>query len=519
MKILLSYISGATNREDPYLNLLPSGLCYLQATLREAGFDAILINFSGCSDAQIMRRLHDVKPDIVGISQWTHNRHHSLNLAQLIRTNFPHCTIIMGGGHATFCYSDILGADSPVDIVVRGEGEATLLEIVSRICDGREWKSVHGIAYFNAGEVVVTPPRDALSDLDLVPFQARYLEHSIGVDQPLQAEFILTSRGCPSACRFCSSPDFWNRKVRFRSPINIADEIRYIRNRFGLIYFSIRDDTFTADRRRTIDFCKLLIERKAYILWNCQSRVNTLDKELLYWMKQAGCECIQIGVESGSPRILDMLGKTITPKQVEDAAAMVHECGINLSVYLISDVPGETEADTQKTIDLIRRIRPDDGYVSPLAYFPGTRFFVDSCDTGAIDGAIFAHAPESAVYAAGKPGKNSRRLLKVLEASAPDRTSGYYRWYKGDTGYCYTANILEGELLLQVGDRNGAERAFVEITEQEPGNPWGWFLLGELYREQGDVSTAQRCYQRTLEIVPAHEPARRAIKAKKSGTN
>lgn len=512
MKILLTYISGAANREDPYLSMLPAGLCYLQSSLRETGFGAILANFSGYTAAQIRQQLRHQKSDIVGISQWTHNRHASLDLARTVRLLNPNCLILMGGAHATFQYNQILTKDSPVDIVVLGEGEATLQEIASCRAAGSEWRNIKGIAFFQNGEVIVNPQREMLANLDRLPFQMLHLEHSIGVDQTVQPEFILTARGCPSACRFCSSPGFWSRRVRFRSPANIVDEILYIRDRFGLIYFSIRDDTFTADRRRTIDFCRLLIEKKAYIIWNCQSRVSAIDEELLDWMIRAGCECIQLGIESGSPHILDMLGKAITPAQVERSATMIRDAGINLSVYLISDVPGESEEDIRQTIELVHRIRPDDGYVSPLAYYPGTRLFDEACAAGHVDRNIFEVCSEAAVYAAETPGKNASRLLKALVDNAPDNTNRFHR-KKNPSYFCYTTNVLAGEWYRQNGDGTSAEREFREITEHDPDNPWGWYLLGELYGELGKMQAAKRCYRRVLEIVPAHGPSRSVIGA------
>ncbi len=512
MKILLAYISGSPDRDDPYISLLPAGLCYLHACLREAGFEAVLANFSAWSDAAIGSTLADVKPDIVGISQWTHNRHASLELARLVRRAIPASTVVMGGGHATFCYREILREGSPVDIVVMGEGEETLLELASRCAEGRGCQDTRGIAFRDNGALVVNPPRPPLADLDRLPIPALYLADSIGVDLELQPEFILTARGCPFVCHFCSSPGFWNRQVRFRSPESIVDEILYIRDRYGLIYFSLRDDTFTADRSRAMAFCRLLTEREAHILWNCQSRVSALDEELLIWMKRAGCECVQLGVESGSPRILDMLGKLIAPGDVEAAAALIRKVGINLSVYLISDVPGETEQDINQTIELVRRIRPDDGYVSPLAYYPGTHLFEEAVGSGRIARDIFEVNREAAVYAAGQPGPNSRRLLKALAGhtpGGPDR----FRHQKRLLGYCYATNVLAGEWYRHNGNDEAAEREFREIIEQQPDNPWGWYLLGEVYEAADNPAKSALCYQKVLGLVPNHGPSRSALDA------
>jgi radical SAM superfamily enzyme YgiQ (UPF0313 family) len=515
MKIVLAYISGVPDRNDPYISLLPTGLCSLQACLREAGFDAVLANFSGWSDGDIRSQLCKMKPAVFGISQWTHNRHASVDLAQLVRSQLPGCTIVMGGAHATCCYADLLRQASPVDCVVLGEGEETFLELARAVAEGRPWTNVNGLGFFSLkGEIVVTPARPPVADLDVLPSAVAYLEQSIGVDIPLQSEFVLTARGCPSACYFCSSPRIWNRKVRFRSPQNIVEEMAHIRAKYGLIYFSLRDDTFTADRARTIEFCRLLIERRLHVLWNCQSRVTALDEELLIWMKRAGCECIQLGVESGSPRILAMLGKAITPVQVEHTAGLIRNVGINLSIFLISDVPGETDDDQRLTLELIRQIRADDGYVSPLAYFPGTRLFEDAVASGRTARDVFETNRQPAVYASGRPGRASRQLLKAIASAAP-RDGLRFRRQKELLGFCAVTNVLAGEYHRQLGDYAAVEQEFREIVERESDNPWGWYLLAELYDELGDRKAALACYREVCRIVPQHGPSLQAVRTKK----
>jgi len=510
MKILLAYISGAPNRDDSFISLLPCGLCYLHSVLKSAGFDSLLANFSGWSDSTVVGQIKQLQPDVLAISQWTHNRHASLELARTARRLNPKCTIIVGGGHASFQYGEILYPESPVDLVLIGEGEETLLELVTHLEAGTVWNRVRGIAFRHNDLIVKTSPRELIGDLDALPFASLYLDHSIGVERALQAEFIITARGCPSSCNFCSSPGFWNRRVRFRSPENIVNEIMFVRDTYGLIYFSLRDDTFSADRTRAISFCHLLIERRAHIMWNCQSRVNTLDEELLVWMKRAGCECVQLGVESGAPRILDLLGKTITPFQVESAAVAIRNVGIHLSVYLISDIPGETDADRAASINLMDRIRPDDGYVSPLAYYPGTRLFYDAVADGRIDENVFQRTHTPAVYAVDKPGRSSKKLLRSLDAR---RTidSRVFKQQKRVLGYCYATNVVAGEHFSRNGNFGAAEREFREIIEREPDNPWGWFLLGELLFEQGNRDRAAECYRRVLGRIPCHAPSLMAL--------
>jgi anaerobic magnesium-protoporphyrin IX monomethyl ester cyclase len=507
MKILLAYQSGLPHRRDPYISLVPTGLSYLHACLHEAGHDSLLANFSAWSTSRIKQTLLSFKPGVVGISQWTHNRHESLELAQICRATLPECTIMMGGAHATFCYEDILVEGSPVDIVVRGEGEATLLELAAAIQTGDGWENTAGIAFRHGSAVIANPPQSNLEDLDRLPLPAKYLDRSVGLDLELQSEFIVTTRGCPSTCYFCSSPDFWGRKVRFRSPHSIVEEILYIRQKYGLIYFSMRDDTFTADRKRVLEFCRLLQSQNADILWNCQSRVTAIDEELVIEMKRAGCECIQLGVESGSQRILQQLGKNISPAQITRACAVIREIGINLSVYLISDVPGETGDDIQQTLELVRQIRPDDGYVSPLAYYPGTKLYKDAVAAGTAAPTVFSDSHLGALYVAAKPGQTSPRLLKELTKKRMD-DPGRFNVQKERLGYCYTTNVIAGEWHLQRGEYAEAEKELREITTRQPDNPWGWFLLGDLYSGLGRIKKGKECYARTLSIVPEHAPSK-----------
>jgi len=509
MKILLAYQSGLPHRNDPYMSLVPTGLCYLHACLREAGYESMLANFSAWPISRIKKELLIFKPDFIGISQWTHNRHSSMELAGICRDLLPGSTIVMGGGHATFCCEDILTEGSPVDIVILGEAESTLLELVARLSSETEWQSIAGLAFRRNATIVVTPPRKSLDDLDRLPLPARYLDRSVGLDLELQSEFIVTTRGCPSTCYFCSSPDFWGRRVRFRSPAAIVEEILFIRQKYGLIYFSIRDDTFTADRKRVLEFCALLRKQEINILWNCQSRVTAIDEELVIEMKRAGCECIQLGVESGSPRILQQLGKNIAPAQIEQACALISEIGINLSIYLISDVPGETGYDIQQTIELVRHIHPDDGYVSPLAYYPGTQLYKDALAAGNTTPDIFADTRHTALYAASTTGHSSARLLKELTKNQqvdPER----FKLQKRRLGYCYTTNVIAGEWYRQRGEFDKAEKELREIATLQPGNPWGWFLLGDLYSELGKIKKAKEFYTKVLNIVPQHGPSKAA---------
>lgn len=512
-RILLVYTSGVPNRDDPYISLLPNGLCSIHAYLCTHGHSSLLANVSGWTNHTITQRLSHFQPDIIGISQWTHNRHQSQKLARLFRTLFPQALIVCGGGHASFRYEPLLASNSPINVVVIGEGEATMGELADSIHNNVPLSTIRGIAYRSTdNSIQLTAPRPLLNNLDELPSTAAWFKHSVGVNEELQAEFVLTARGCPATCSFCSSPAFWLRSLRFRSPAIIVEELKNIRDRYGLIYFSLRDDTFTADAARVEEFCRLLIDSNTYILWNCQSRVSCISPELVQWMKRAGCECIQLGIESGAPRTLARLGKNSTPDQAIRVATWIREAGIHLSIYLISDIPGETTEDIRETANLIRTIRPHDGYVSPLAYYPGTRLFHDAVTSGAVAADIFETSIESALYVSPAAGTGATTLLSVLTSHRAGKTRN-----KTLSSDCWTTDVINGEDAHQRHHLIQAEACYLRITRTEPKNPWGWYLLAELYQETGRTIEARSLYQNVLALVPRHSPSLAALGKKKRG--
>ena len=515
MKVLLAYKSHPEGADDPFTSLLPVGLLSLDALLRVLGHEATLANLSGYGWDRVRRILVELRPALVGISQFTHNRVESLRLARLAKELDPGCFVLLGGPHATHACLDLLSGHPEIDAVVLGEGEETLKELLQALGAGGSLAAVAGLAYREGGKPTRSAPRAPIRDLDALPIPGALPEAGIGVDYRRQLEFVITSRGCPASCLFCSSPLFWGKGVRFRSPGSVVEELRLLRERYGLVYFSFRDDTFTADRGRVLEICRLLEEAKLGILWNCQSRVTAVDQEMLIAMKRAGCECIQFGVESGSPAMLKALGKRITPADVERAAAAVRRVGINLSVYLITGVPGEGEAELQETLRLIGQIRPQDGQVSPLVYYPGTQLFAGAVRSGAVPAGLFDTEGGEGflVRRDGFVERARRAVLKALEKAA-----GKARFGRGDfarqrtlVGYSFVTEMLCGEALEEEADWEGALALYRGMTRSEPENPWGFLLLAGLQGRLGRVSAASSAYLAALALVPCHLPALLAL--------
>lgn len=515
MRILLVSRPHPEGARDPFTSLMPTGLGYLNAILRENGFASSLANLSGASWHQVEELLRRERPAILGISVFTHNRFESLRVAALAKKVDPACLTVFGGPHATNDFESILTNHREVDAVVLGEGEETFLDLARTIAQGgRNLTGLAGLA-FRQGTKVYNAMRPPVADLDALPPPAMHMDDAWGCDVRRQLEFIITSRGCPAACRFCSSPRFWGKALRFRSPRAMVDEILTIRDRYGLIYFSLRDDTFTVRKERVIEFCQLLLEEKIHILWNCQSRVNAVDEEMLIWMRRAGCECVQYGVESGSERVLAYLGKGVTAEQVRMAAGMTRRAGLNLSIYLITGVPGETCEDLQATLALINDILPHDGHVAPLAYYPGTALFNEAVREGKVKADLFERERGEALYVRSDPfvARSAETLLRALT-----RVGNKARFGPADftaqrrlLGYCHGTNLAQGGWLEGKGDWGKAAALYGEIIERQPENSWGWLALGGLHGSRGDLVQAEKAFEQVVKIVPAHVPAYLAL--------
>lgn len=518
VKTIIAYITKTEAKDDLFLSLLPTGLGYLNSKLRERGFHSSLANFSHQSKKSVRQFLKDKRPDLLALSIFTHNRIESVALAGMAKEINPACFVVAGGPHASARYGEILAMSDAIDAVIIGEGEETIVEVVEYLSQKKKHQKISeiaGLAVREEGTTIVSPQRPPIPDLNSLPFPATFMEGGYDIDNHRQLEFLITSRGCPASCLFCASPRFWGKAIRYRSPRNIVDEIKFIRDRFGLVYFSIRDDTFTSDRDRVIQFCKLLIKEKVHILWNCQSRVNSVDEEMLAWMKRAGCDCIQFGVESGSTRILKNLAKQITPDAILAAGSAARLVGLPVSIYLITGVPGESDDDISATCEVIEKMKPSDGQVSPLAFYPGTALFSRSVTAKEVKADLFETSSRDAFFVRQDEfvRRSTEKLLRQLEKTgAKSRfTLQEIAAQKRALGYCHATNIISGELAEARGDYTLAEREYREILDNEPHNPWGWIALAELLGNQGDLRGAADAFKKVVELVPRHLPALTAL--------
>jgi radical SAM superfamily enzyme YgiQ (UPF0313 family)/predicted TPR repeat methyltransferase len=506
MRILLAYRCQYGGRNDFYTRQMPVGLGTINGVLRRAGHDARLANFSRFSWDEIRRTLREFAPRILGISLFTFNRGAALKLARVAREVDPGIVIVVGGPHATHLAEQVLARHAAVDFVVVGEGEETLSELAAALDSGGDPGALSGLVLRGPGGAPRrTPARQAVADLDSLPHPADHYE-SVGVDRFAQFEFLITSRGCPARCTFCSTPEFWGTRLRYRSPRHVLEEVRALQERFGHVTVSFRDDTFTVDKKRTIEICRQILASGLHLLWDCQSRVNAVDEERLVWMRRAGCQHIQYGVESGSRAILQKLNKGILLEQVERACELTRRVGMELSLYLITGVHGETPSDVRDTLRLIRAARPHDGIVSPLVVYPGTALYEEAKRLKGIDDDVWERTRHEGLLVRDDPDsvRAYRRVDAALKASAVKNryTLEDLDGHRRVVGPAVAPWLTYAEALESAGKREAAEGVYQEILEFRPDSLWAHLRLGNLREERGEPDQAARHYRRAVASVP-----------------
>lgn len=322
-------------------------------------------------------------PDLVGITYMSTKMGAVKNIVEISKRVFPEVPVVLGGAHPSVLHESSI-RQTQADFVVLGEGEETFRELVTEVEDGgRNFDKIKGLAFIvEDGKLVVTPPRPLIKELDSLPFPDRESLYRLETYRPDDLSMIMTSRGCPYNCTFCSS--IWERKVRNRSVSNIIEEIGYLVRRFSVQNISFKDDTFTINRKRILEFCHLLQERALKISWDCLTRIELLDEELVREMRDAGMVYLKIGIETGSPRLLRETNKKLTIEQIKRGSALLNKLGQKWSAFFMVGYPNETEEEVFMTWKLIEEIQPTYVSMSILVPYPGSQYYYDLEKAGAI---------------------------------------------------------------------------------------------------------------------------------------
>jgi radical SAM superfamily enzyme YgiQ (UPF0313 family) len=336
-----------------FYNSPPLGLCYLAAVLKEDNYDVEIIDAAaeGLSLEETARRIINFSPHVLGIITFTVSGNSSYEVAKEIKLRSPGIKVVIGGPHITSNPDDLLGHPE-IDMAVIGEGEITFRELVASLEKGSGVDNVRGLAYNVNGKVFFTPPRELISDLDILPFPARGLVPiKLYKPQPndqnrLPKLSMISSRGCPYLCIFCDKGVFKNTYRSF-SPRYIVSEMSHLVKDFKARDIAFLDSTFTPSKNRVYEIIKEMKRSNLNVMWTCTVRADVLDEQLLKEMKKAGCWRVRIGVESGNEEVLNFIKKGVTAHQVRRVANWAYELDLEpKAFFMIGHLP-----DTKKTIE------------------------------------------------------------------------------------------------------------------------------------------------------------------------
>ena len=364
-------------RADSYQYLMvPISLPSTAAVLREGGFEVKVIDCiaDDISLKDLGNEVEKYKPCLAIVNVATMSFDKDKQTAELCKKlNIP-CAAM--GMHVTTIPEESL-KDSKFDFAIRGEPEMISLNLAEAICNKKDIKKVKGISFKKNGKIIHNPDAELIKDLDKLPFPARDLIHNEKYIEPLTQKpytLVITGRGCPFNCIFCTANKYYGKKQRIRSPKNIVDEIEEVIKKYNIRDIGMWNDTFTLNKEQVIGLSKEIIRRHLNIFWFCNSRVDTLDEELIKWMAKSGCKVITFGVESLDEGIIRNIRKNITLQQVKKAIDLCKKYKISSQLHLIFGLPGETKETMNKTIKGVIKLDPDYAQFYCAVPFPGTEF-------------------------------------------------------------------------------------------------------------------------------------------------
>jgi anaerobic magnesium-protoporphyrin IX monomethyl ester cyclase len=375
--------------------LPPLSLAMVAAVLKENNFkvgiiDSVVMNYS---EDDVLSIVKENMPKVVGITSITPTYHRAKSLAGRIREKFPDILLVIGGHHVTIMPERVL-EETSFDIGVLGEGEATIVELLKlfksekydlkKLISGKKLENVDGIVFRSDNRVLLTKPRKLLEDLNALPYPARELlpmEKYIPLPNQYKRKPVVhmtAIRGCPYSCSFCSNNKIFGRKIRFRSPEKIVEEIKYVKKKYGAREISFWDDMMTVNREWINSFCDLLIKDDVGVVWTCYARVDSVDEPMLRKMKKAGCWNIFFGFESGVQMLLDNINKGITIEQIRRTNELCKRIGIEVRASFMIALPGETPELARETIEFAKKLNPDYVQFCITTPYPGTALYNDS---------------------------------------------------------------------------------------------------------------------------------------------
>ena len=359
----------------------PLGLLYIATVLRNAGAEVSILDqaVKNLTVKEVVDWVKREDPDFVGFSTLSSSGRTAAIIARLVKEENPDIVVSFGNYHATFSPERILKKYPQVDLIVRGEGELTVLELKEWLEGKRDLDDIEGLSFRKGNEIVSTPDRPYLTNLDALPIPDRSLldsdYHSAIAGlyvAPKKFTTIVTSRGCIYKCRFCGCQKFARGRWRTRSVDNVMEELHLLYSE-GYRQLLFVDDNFTLNPKRVMELCRRMKKEKVRMDWICESRVDNCSYEMLRNLVRAGCRILYFGIESANQWVLDYFDKKITPTQSRTAIKKARKAGIDVIVgSFILGAPRETREEIERTLRFALELDIDVPQFNPLGAFPGT---------------------------------------------------------------------------------------------------------------------------------------------------
>jgi radical SAM superfamily enzyme YgiQ (UPF0313 family) len=436
----------------------------MASVLIQDGLDVLIhdLEVESISPSELLREIRDEHVVLLGLSCVTVSLKNACRIAALVKRSSPDTLVIIGGPHVTYMIADSLQF-AGIDAVAYGEGENIIRDLCRNLLDNRPWQDTRGIALrTDDGRIHVNPPHDIIEDLDSLPFPALYL---LELDRYLSPGILMTARGCPFKCQFCSEsmagygPKI-RRGYRLRSIDNVMAEVENFIHLYGVTSFFFADDTFTINKRRTLELCAALTDLKRQgglgekMSFTCESRADIVTEELIQAMSEAGCAGIQFGLESGSQVILDTISKGTKVDQYREAVRWCSKYGVKTTLSFMFPNPGdtaETVAETKAFLGELYELGASSFIPSLTTPYPGTELFQRHADLG-----IKILTDDWDLYNCNTPiiTTNNFDLLQIREV------------YDELVGICqeYNINRIQGTAVMTDDVLNSLERVGMDRT-------------------------------------------------------
>jgi anaerobic magnesium-protoporphyrin IX monomethyl ester cyclase len=352
VKVALVYPYFHPANDNSIFRFPPLGLGYIAAALKKQGVEVELVDCTFLEPEQAIERVRHFQPQMVGFYSMFSMKKTTLGLARKMRSDCGEdCLFVVGGPLPSWAPEGFLDV---FNVVAVGEGEETMTELADCLANGKALCSVNGLVYKKGENLVDTAPRAFVKDLNSLAFPTRELFDNEAYKKYYRDHFgysitsMITSRGCPFSCDFCSRPIF-GADMRMRSVANIVDEVEQIASLgYDRVWFA--DDCFTLNRNHLLDVCNEIVRRGVKVGWECLSRVDTMDQEVAEGMKRAGCIGVFFGIESGNDSVLTLMKKRITTSLAQRAVYAAKAAGLKVGAFFIVGYPGENNKTVLDTV-------------------------------------------------------------------------------------------------------------------------------------------------------------------------